>query len=154
MKRRTSALLSKRAIRLARAANHWLIARFAVSAMWLLRKLPPDTALNVAAAAAKKIGPWFGRHRTALDNLRRAFPEKSEQEIEALRTVLGEKLGTEQTELERHAAKATETVLDAERRRYLAGITHADALPRPPREAIDLEIRRQADERSHPSAAR
>lgn len=71
-------------MRLARAANHWLIARFAVSAMWLLRKLPPDTALNVAAAAAKKIGPWFGRHRTALDNLRRAFPEKSEQEIEAL----------------------------------------------------------------------
>ncbi len=71
-------------MRLAGAANHWLIARFAVSAIWLLRKLPPDTALGVAAAIAKRIGPWFGRHRTALDNLRNAYPEKSEQEIEAL----------------------------------------------------------------------
>ena len=71
-------------MRIAGMANHWLIARFAVAAMWLLRKLPPDRALDVAAATARKIGPWFGRHRTALDNLRNAYPEKSEQEIEAL----------------------------------------------------------------------
>ena len=65
-------------------ANHWLIARFALGALWLLRKLPPDKALDFAAAAAKTVGPWFGRHRTALDNLRQAYPEKSEQEIEAI----------------------------------------------------------------------
>ena len=44
--------------------------------------------LAAAAAAARQrarfrrprrptIGPWFGRHRTALDNLRQAYPEKS-----------------------------------------------------------------------------
>lgn len=65
-------------------ANDWVIARFAMGAIWLLRKQPPDRALDFAAGMAKKIGPWFGRHRTALDNLRRAYPEKSEEEIQAL----------------------------------------------------------------------
>lgn len=78
------AILRYRAVRMATRANHWLIARFALGAMWLLRKLPPDRALNFTAAAARKIGPWFGRHRTALDNLRQAYPEKPEQEIEAI----------------------------------------------------------------------
>ena len=65
-------------------ANHWLIARLAMGVLWLLRKLPPDKALDFAAAAAKTVGPWFGRHRTALDNLRQAYPDKSEKEIAAL----------------------------------------------------------------------
>lgn len=73
-----------RAMRLATRANHWLIARFALGMLWLLRKLPPDRALDFAAAAAVKVGPWFGRHRTALSNLRQAYPEKPEQEIEAI----------------------------------------------------------------------
>ena len=84
MKRGKLAILRYRALLMATRANHWLIARFAMGAMWLLRKLPPDKALDFAAFAAKKIGPWFGRHRTALDNLRQAYPEKSEQEIEAI----------------------------------------------------------------------
>jgi KDO2-lipid IV(A) lauroyltransferase len=84
LKRSKFATLRYRAMRVAWRANHWLIARFALGAMWLLRKLPPDKALDFAAAAAKKVGPWFGRHRTALDNLRQAYPEKSEQEIEAI----------------------------------------------------------------------
>lgn len=78
------AILRYRALRMVTRANHWLVARFALGSMWLLRKLPPDRALDFAAAAARKIGPWFGRHRTALDNLRQAYPEKSEQEIEAI----------------------------------------------------------------------
>lgn len=67
-----------------RSANHWMIAQLAKAALWLLRMLPPDRALDFAAWAAKKIGPRFGRHRTALGNLRKAYPEKSEAEIEAL----------------------------------------------------------------------
>jgi Kdo2-lipid IVA lauroyltransferase/acyltransferase len=78
------AILRYRAMQSLRRVNHWLIARFALGAIWLLRKLPPEKALDFAAAAARKIGPWFGRHRTALDNLRQAYPEKSEQEIEAI----------------------------------------------------------------------
>lgn len=65
-------------------ANYWLIARFAMAALWLLRKLPADKALDFAAWTAKKIGPRFGRHRTAVSNLRQAYPEKSPAEIEAL----------------------------------------------------------------------
>jgi KDO2-lipid IV(A) lauroyltransferase len=78
------ALLRYRVMRFLSRANHWLIARFALGMLWLLRKLPPDKALDFAAGAAVKVGPWFGRHRTALDNLRQAYPEKSEPEIEAI----------------------------------------------------------------------
>ena len=78
------AIFRYRAMRAVGRANHWLIARFALGALFLLRKLPPDKALDFAASAAKTIGPWFGRHRTALDNLRQAYPEKTDQEIEAI----------------------------------------------------------------------
>ncbi len=73
-----------RFMRAARRANHWLIAQAAMAALWALRKLPPDMALDFAAASARKIGPWFGRHRTALSNLKQAYPDKSPQEIEAI----------------------------------------------------------------------
>jgi KDO2-lipid IV(A) lauroyltransferase len=78
------AIFRYRIMRAVGRANHWLIARFALGALWLLRKLPPDKALDFVATAARTVGPWFGRHRTALDNLRQAYPEKSEQEIEAI----------------------------------------------------------------------
>jgi KDO2-lipid IV(A) lauroyltransferase len=84
LKRGKLAHFRNRALRVARRANHWLIARFALAAIWLLRKLPPDRALEFSAAAARKVGPLFGRHRTALDNLRQAYPEKSERQIEAI----------------------------------------------------------------------
>ncbi len=75
---------ARRAVVFARHANHWMIAQFAKAAIWSLRRLPPDTAINFAARMAKLIGPRFGRHRTALDNLRQAYPEKSAEEIEAI----------------------------------------------------------------------
>jgi KDO2-lipid IV(A) lauroyltransferase len=84
LKRGKFAIFRYRAMRMAWRINHWLIARFALGALWMLRKLPPDKALDFAAGAAKAAGPWFGRHRTALDNLRQAYPEKSGQEIEAI----------------------------------------------------------------------
>ena len=67
-----------------RMVNYWLIARFAMGVFWLLRRLPPDTALNFSAAVARRIGPWVGRHGTAVANLKAAYPEKSEAEIEAI----------------------------------------------------------------------
>ena len=67
-----------------RKFNYWIIAQFAMLALWFLRRLPADKALNFSAAAARRMGPWFGRHRTAVDNLRQAFPEKSADEIEAI----------------------------------------------------------------------
>ena len=67
-----------------RKLNYWLVARVAMAAMALLRRLPPDTALNFADRMARRIGPMVGRHRVALDNLKKAYPEKSEVEIQAI----------------------------------------------------------------------
>ncbi|HTV66906.1 MAG TPA: lipid A biosynthesis lauroyl acyltransferase [Rhizobiaceae bacterium] len=65
-------------------ANYWLIAQAAFAAMRALQLLPPERALAFADRFARRFGPWFGRHRTALDNLRQAYPEKSEAEIEKI----------------------------------------------------------------------
>lgn len=73
-----------RAARALKTAEYWLIARFALAALWLLRRLPPDAALDFVDRFARRFGPWFGRHRTAMDNLQRAFPEKSQAELEAI----------------------------------------------------------------------
>lgn len=74
-------------VRIARAlkkAEHWLVGQLAFAVLWLLRLLPPDRALAFADKIARRIGPWASRHRVAVDNLRAAYPEKSEAEIEAI----------------------------------------------------------------------
>lgn len=76
--------MMRRIVLLASRANHWLIAQFAMAAIWTLRKLPADKAIDFAAYMGRAIGPRFGRHRTALDNLRQAYPEKSQEEIDAI----------------------------------------------------------------------
>ena len=67
-----------------RKLNYWLVARVAMAAMALLRRLPPDTALDFADRTARKIGPLSGRHHVALDNLKKAYPEKSGAEIQTI----------------------------------------------------------------------
>ncbi|TIL58019.1 MAG: lipid A biosynthesis lauroyl acyltransferase [Mesorhizobium sp.] len=64
--------------------NYWLLARLAMTMIWLLRLLPVDSALNFADRAARRIGPWVGRHNVAIANLRKAYPEKSDKEIQAI----------------------------------------------------------------------
>jgi KDO2-lipid IV(A) lauroyltransferase len=67
-----------------RKIHYWLIARAAMGVMALLRVLPMDSALDFADRAARRVGPLVGRHRVALDNLRKAYPEKGEDEIRAI----------------------------------------------------------------------
>jgi KDO2-lipid IV(A) lauroyltransferase len=67
-----------------RRFNYWLVARVAMIIISALRLLPPDRALNFADRAARRIGPWVQRHKVAIDNLRKAYPEKSDTEIEAI----------------------------------------------------------------------
>ena len=50
----------------------------------LLRLLPVERALNFADRVARRSVRCVGRHRVALDNLRKAYPEKSEDEIQAI----------------------------------------------------------------------
>jgi Kdo2-lipid IVA lauroyltransferase/acyltransferase len=67
-----------------RQLERWLVARVAMLMISLLRLLPADRALNFADRVARRIGPWVGRHRVAVDNLRTAYPEKSDREIQAI----------------------------------------------------------------------
>lgn len=67
-----------------RQVNYWLTAQVALAAMRLLRLLPADKAIGFADRTARRLGPLVGRHRVALDNLRQAYPEKSEAEIRAI----------------------------------------------------------------------
>ncbi|TIO71423.1 MAG: lipid A biosynthesis lauroyl acyltransferase, partial [Mesorhizobium sp.] len=67
-----------------RQMEHWLVARLAMAIIGLLRLLPPDSALNFADRVARRIGPMVGRHRVAVNNLRLAYPQKSDAEIEAI----------------------------------------------------------------------
>lgn len=64
--------------------EHWLTAQIAMAALSLLRRLPPDRALDFAERVARMIGPKVGRHKLAVNNLRMAYPEKSEHEIQAI----------------------------------------------------------------------
>jgi KDO2-lipid IV(A) lauroyltransferase len=67
-----------------RKFNYWLLARAAMMVISVLRRLPADKALNFADRAARRVGPWIGRHRVAVDNLRKAYPEKGDEEIQAI----------------------------------------------------------------------
>ncbi|RUZ57134.1 lipid A biosynthesis lauroyl acyltransferase, partial [Mesorhizobium sp. M7A.F.Ca.US.003.02.2.1] len=67
-----------------RQLNYWLVARAAMMIISVLRLLPADSALNFADRVARLVGPRVGRHQVAVDNLRKAYPEKSEAEIQAI----------------------------------------------------------------------
>ena len=73
-----------RILRALKRIEHWLVGQLVFFILWLLRLLPPDSAMRFADRAARRIGPWSGRHRVTLDNLRAAYPEKSEAEIEQI----------------------------------------------------------------------
>ncbi|MCR4266232.1 lipid A biosynthesis lauroyl acyltransferase [Nitratireductor sp. ZSWI3] len=67
-----------------KAAEYWLTARLVILLLGLLRRLPPQKALQLAERIARRAGPWVGRHRLAVSNLRQAYPEKSDAEIETI----------------------------------------------------------------------
>lgn len=78
------ARLSRKLGHVLKRAEHWLTAQVSLAALSLLRRLPPDTALGFAEKVARKLGPKVSRHKLAVDNLRRAYPEKSAREIEEI----------------------------------------------------------------------
>jgi KDO2-lipid IV(A) lauroyltransferase len=61
--------------------------------LWLLGRFPAESAINFAGRAARVVGPISGRNRVALDNLRRAFPEKPEAEIRKICSDMWEHMG-------------------------------------------------------------
>ncbi len=61
--------------------QQWAVAQFAFALLNFLKLFPADRAINLADRFARWIGPKTRRHTLTLINLRNAFPEKSEAEI-------------------------------------------------------------------------
>lgn len=61
-------------------AKDWLIATLVLSLLNLISLLPAGRAVAFVDRVARRIGPMTSRHRLALENLKRAFPEKSQAE--------------------------------------------------------------------------
>ena len=70
-----------RILRSVNRARYWLEAQVAFFLLAIARLLPAQTAIETAAWLGRTFGPLTPRHKLALDNLRQAFPEKSDQEI-------------------------------------------------------------------------
>lgn len=77
-------MLITRLVLTLRNSKDWLVAQFAFGLLNILKVLPADGAIDFADRVARRIGPKTKRHRLTLINLRNAFPEKSEAEIEAI----------------------------------------------------------------------
>lgn len=73
--------------------TNWLVAAIALTAIRGLEALGPRRAAAMCSWLARKFGRFFGPNRTALHNLRAAFPEKSEEEIQAILTETWDNLG-------------------------------------------------------------
>jgi KDO2-lipid IV(A) lauroyltransferase len=61
--------------------RQWLIAQVMFGFLNFLKLFPADGAINFIDWLMRKIGPRTKRHRLMLANLRNAFPDKSDEEI-------------------------------------------------------------------------
>ncbi|PZU85796.1 MAG: lipid A biosynthesis lauroyl acyltransferase [Shinella sp.] len=59
----------------------WLVAKLVLVLLRVLKFLPADAAINASDRVVRFIGPKISRHKLMMTNLRNAFPEKSEAEI-------------------------------------------------------------------------
>jgi KDO2-lipid IV(A) lauroyltransferase len=58
-----------------------------------LRRLDPDRSSDICGHGARRLGPWLPVSQTGRANLRAAFPEKTEAEIEEILAGVWENLG-------------------------------------------------------------
>jgi len=57
------------------------------------RRLDHTSVSNLGAAVARRVGPWLREHRIGRDNLRAAFPDKTDAEIETILRGVWDNLG-------------------------------------------------------------
>ncbi|WP_099864817.1 lipid A biosynthesis lauroyl acyltransferase [Pararhizobium haloflavum] len=77
-------LFLTRAVIALRRGKDWLSAQAIFAVLALLQLLPAKNAIDVVDRVARRIGPLTPRQKLAMENLRRAYPEKSEEEREAI----------------------------------------------------------------------
>ncbi|TDX78252.1 KDO2-lipid IV(A) lauroyltransferase [Neorhizobium sp. R1-B] len=64
--------------------QQWLVAQIAFGALNLLKVFPADPAIRFADRMAHRVGPKLSRHKLMLTNLRNAYPEKAEEELQEI----------------------------------------------------------------------
>lgn len=67
-----------------RRARDWVIANAIFALLRLIALFPADKAISFVDTMARRIGPLTKRHRLALRNLERAYPEKTQAKREAI----------------------------------------------------------------------
>jgi Kdo2-lipid IVA lauroyltransferase/acyltransferase len=67
-----------------RKAAQWTTARALFAGLALVKLLPADAAIDGVERIGRKFGMYYGRTANARENLREAFPEKSDGEIEEI----------------------------------------------------------------------
>ncbi len=82
-----------RVLRPLRTALDFTLARLALLLARIMQRADPDRASDFMAKLARFFGPWIPAHKTGRANLRRAFPEKSEAEIEDILKGVWDNLG-------------------------------------------------------------
>jgi KDO2-lipid IV(A) lauroyltransferase len=65
----------------------------AVHGLRAIRLLDPDAMSNIGGGLMRRLGPWLPEHRVGRENLRAAFPEKSDAEIEEILRGVWDNLG-------------------------------------------------------------
>ncbi|MGA1830394.1 MULTISPECIES: lipid A biosynthesis lauroyl acyltransferase [Rhizobium] len=64
--------------------RQWLVAQATFALLTVLKILPADPAIRFAERVARFIGPKLWRHKLMMANLRNAFPEKSENDLQEI----------------------------------------------------------------------
>lgn len=73
-----------------KSAIDWVVAKLVGLLLHYLKKLPPEKSIDVAEKMARFLSPVLPRTRMARENVARAFPEKSAEEVtEIVRGVWG-----------------------------------------------------------------
>lgn len=67
-----------------RNSKDWLIAKFAMGLLGLIKKLPADKAIDTIEEMGRFWGMLYPRTKLARTNLKLAFPEKPDDEIEQI----------------------------------------------------------------------
>ena len=79
----TEALIRRIIVSL-RNLRDWTIAQFFFLFIAILKLFPADKAIWFVSEAARGLGMWYPRTKLARDNLKLAFPQKSDEEIEQI----------------------------------------------------------------------
>jgi KDO2-lipid IV(A) lauroyltransferase len=74
-------------------ASQYLLALLVRGLVRLLKRADPDTSSNAIGKLARKLGPYVTTSRVARANLRAAYPEKTDAEIEEIVRGVWENLG-------------------------------------------------------------